>query len=81
MEGQWVVNFDPKWGGPVSVTFPGLTNWSKHQDEGIRYYSGTAVYNKTFRIDFDLKKDEQYFLRLENVKRCRYCRSKNQRKR
>ncbi len=68
IEGEWVVNFDPEWGGPASVTFPDLIDWSEHPDEGIRYYSGTAIYNKAFNIDFDLKKDERYFLRLENVK-------------
>ncbi|MBA7592707.1 hypothetical protein ES708_34900 [subsurface metagenome] len=46
--GEWEVNFDPKWGGPASITFPELMDWSKHSDEGIKYYSGTAVYNKTF---------------------------------
>ncbi len=32
------------------------------------YYSGTAVYNKTFNIDFEPEKDKQYFLQLEDVK-------------
>ena len=66
--GEWKVNFDPKWGGPVSITFSELTDWSQHSDEGIKYYSGTAVYNKTFNIDFEPKKGEQYFLQLGTVK-------------
>ncbi|HSH19194.1 MAG TPA: glycosyl hydrolase, partial [Draconibacterium sp.] len=65
---EWVVNFDPKWGGPESVTFPELRDWTLNADEGIKYYSGTAVYNKTFNIDFELNKDNQYFLQLESVK-------------
>jgi len=68
IKGEWKVNFDPKWGGPASVTFPELMDWTKHPDEGIKYYSGTAVYNKTFNLDFEPQKDKQYFLQLESVK-------------
>ena len=66
--GSWEVNFDPKWGGPESVTFPELMDWTLHSDKGIKYYSGTAVYNKTFNLDFEPQKDKQYFLQLANVK-------------
>ncbi len=66
--GNWEVNFDPKWGGPASVTFPELLDWSTHPYEGIKYYSGPAVYNKIFQIDFELQKGVSYFLQLESVK-------------
>jgi hypothetical protein len=68
IKGAWEVNFDPRWGGPAWVTFTELTDWAKHTDEGIKYYSGTAVYHKTFSLDFDPQKDKQYFLQLESVK-------------
>ena len=64
---DWKVNFDPKWGGLASVTFSELTDWTKHSDEGIKYYSGTAVYNKSFNINFNPQTDEQYFLQLQDV--------------
>ena len=66
--GEWNVKFDPEWGGPGSVTFPELMDWTKHSDEGIVYYSGTAVYNKTFNVAFEFEKGKQYFLQLESVK-------------
>jgi hypothetical protein len=66
--GPWTVNFDPRRGGPESVTFPELTDWSQHADEGIRYYSGAAVYHKVFTIDFTPEKDRSYFLQLEDVR-------------
>ncbi|MGB2734172.1 MAG: glycosyl hydrolase [Saprospiraceae bacterium] len=66
--GEWEVNFDPKWGGPPSVIFPELTDWTKHPDEGIKYYSGNAVYHKSFNVDFEPQKDRQYFLQLGSVK-------------
>ncbi len=68
IDGEWQVNFDPKWGGPGSVTFPELMDWTQHSEKGIKYYSGTAVYNKTFNIDFKVQKDKQYYLQLGSVK-------------
>lgn len=66
--GPWVVNFDPAWGGPESVEFGELTDWTLHADEGIKYYSGAAVYHKTFSVDFTPEKGKSYVLQLENVK-------------
>ena len=49
ISGPWEVTFDSKWGGPVQpVVFNQLEDWSKRTEEGVRYYSGTAVYRKTF---------------------------------
>jgi hypothetical protein len=48
LSGPWEVAFDPKWGGPEHVTFDTLKDWSKRAEDGIRFYSGTAVYRKTF---------------------------------
>ena len=46
--GPWEVRFDPKWGGPEAATFDQLDDWTKRPERGIRYYSGTATYRKTF---------------------------------
>ena len=48
LPGPWNVSFDPKWGGPENVTFDTLQDWSKRKEDGIRFYSGTANYRKTF---------------------------------
>ena len=48
LSGAWTVKFDPKWGGPESVVFDSLTNWTQRAEDGIKYYSGTAKYLKTF---------------------------------
>ncbi len=45
---QWQVEFDPRWGGPAKATFDKLEDWSKRPEDGIKYYSGTAVYRTTF---------------------------------
>lgn len=51
LAGPWRVSFDPQWGGPKEeVTFEQLTDWSKHPDPRIHYYSGTATYRKSFTL-------------------------------
>jgi hypothetical protein len=46
----WTVAFDPKWGGPVSVQFETLEDWTRRPERGIKFYSGTATYTKTFEL-------------------------------
>lgn len=67
LSGSWTVNFDPKWGGPASVEFPELIDWTTHTDKGIKYYSGTAIYNKTFNVDFQPNGTDRYFIELGDV--------------
>jgi len=65
LAGPWEVVFDPKWGGPVKkevssqksevsrnggVSFDKLISWTERPEEGIKYYSGTAVYRKAFDL-------------------------------
>jgi hypothetical protein len=74
--GEWTVNFDSKWGhfdsaqgmGAGEFVFEKLIDWTVHPNEGIKYYSGVAVYNKTFTIDFEPGKGRKYFLKLGSVK-------------
>jgi hypothetical protein len=46
--GAWDVAFDARWGGPEEIVFESLDDWSLRPEPGIKYYSGTAVYRKTF---------------------------------
>ncbi|MDR2286063.1 MAG: glycosyl hydrolase [Prevotellaceae bacterium] len=48
LEAPWTVSFDPKWGGPESVVFDKLHDWTTNPDSGIKYYSGTAFYRQSF---------------------------------
>jgi hypothetical protein len=66
LTGPWEVSFDPTWGGPQAVTFEQLEDWSKHSEEGIRYYSGTATYKKTFDLPHGVR--EPLYLDLGEVK-------------
>jgi hypothetical protein len=48
LTGPWEVVFDPRWGGPGTVVFQELEDWITRAEEGVKYYSGTATYRKTF---------------------------------
>ena len=50
LTGPWTVKFDPKWGGPESVSFEQLVSWTSRPEPGIKYYSGTATYATTFDL-------------------------------
>jgi hypothetical protein len=79
--GPWQVSFDPKWGGPdAPLTFHALDDWSQRPEEGVKYFSGTAVYRTTFELPADFAAEAgaargtpgggAYFLdlgRVENV--------------
>jgi hypothetical protein len=53
IDGDWTVEFDPEWGAPAEVKLPELISWTDHAEEGVRYYSGTGTYNKTFNVPAD----------------------------
>ncbi|MDR3234507.1 MAG: hypothetical protein LBT46_12740 [Planctomycetaceae bacterium] len=44
----WTVTFPVK-GNTVTKTFDALSSWSDSADEPVKYFSGTAVYKKTFQ--------------------------------
>ena len=50
LPGPWEVTFQAGRGAPEKVVFNTLIDWTKHADNGIRYFSGTATYRKTFEV-------------------------------
>jgi hypothetical protein len=46
----WAVSFPPGSGAPKAVTLDHLASLSLHSEPGVRYFSGTASYTKTFDI-------------------------------
>ncbi|HSF46097.1 MAG TPA: glycosyl hydrolase, partial [Chitinophagaceae bacterium] len=51
ISGPWKVNFPPNWGAPPSVVFDHLISWTESPNPGIKYFSGTATYQNSFRLD------------------------------
>jgi len=50
ISGPWTLNFPPNWGAPPSVMLDKLVSWPDHPDQGVKYFSGTASYEKEIEI-------------------------------
>ncbi|HNQ90122.1 MAG TPA: glycosyl hydrolase [Verrucomicrobiota bacterium] len=68
LTGAWTVRFDPRWGGPATTEFPTLASWTENTEDGIRYYSGTATYLKTFDLPQALPPQAKVYLDLGAVR-------------
>lgn len=66
LDGSWTVSFDPKWGGPERIIFDHLQDWTSRTEEGIKYYSGTAVYRQNFDLP-EAESGQRLFLHLGEV--------------
>jgi len=67
LQNAWQVTFDPKFGGPAKpVTFNTLTDWSKNNNDAIKYYSGTALYSSAFEWQQPAK-NEKIWLNVGKV--------------
>ena len=67
--GPWQVEFEPRWGGPASIRFDSLQDWSRRPEDGIKYYSGAAIYRKQFDLVGPLaeKPESRIYLDLGQV--------------
>jgi hypothetical protein len=68
VSGPWEVRFQPGRGAPEHATFEQLSDWSKNDEPGIKYFSGTATYEKTLTLPGDLAAEGlRQYLDLGNV--------------
>ena len=69
ISGAWNLSFPPNWGAPPSVTLDKLISWTDHTNDGVRYFSGTATYEKEIEISADrLTAGRELWLDLGAVK-------------
>ena len=67
--GPWQLNLPPDWRAPPSVTLEQLISWTDHTNDGVRYFSGTATYEKEIEIPADrLSPGRELWLDLGAVK-------------
>ena len=50
ISGPWQVAFPAKSGAPESIGLPKLISFHKHENPGVKHFSGTAVYKKTINV-------------------------------
>jgi hypothetical protein len=69
ISGDWQLNFPPNWGAPDSITLDKLISWSEHTNSGVKYFSGTATYEKEIEIPAeDFAANREIWLDLGGVK-------------
>ncbi|MEI6193068.1 MAG: glycosyl hydrolase [Verrucomicrobiota bacterium] len=66
--GPWSISFPPGKGAPAKAEFPRLISWTKSEDAGIKYFSGTATYEATFNLNVPVDKSARIWLDLGTVK-------------
>jgi len=67
IDSEWQVDFQNKETGPKTpVTFKALTDWSISENEKIKFYSGTAVYETSFTMK-SIPNEGELFINLGNV--------------
>ena len=50
LSNSWIVDFKKSQGAPGKIEFTSLVSWATHADKNIQYFSGTAIYTKTFAL-------------------------------
>lgn len=66
---NWNVRFQENLGAPSSAHFEKLISWPLHPDSGIRFFSGTAYYSKSFQLKSkQIKSNKRIVLDLGKVK-------------
>ena len=69
IDGSWNVSFQEKRGAPQSIVMEQLTDFSLSKDAGVKYFSGTASYQKEFEVPDSLyNADATYYLDLGEVR-------------
>jgi len=67
--GKWTVRFPKGRGAPEKVVFDRLISWTEHPHPGVRYFSGTARYEKALQIPPSwIVPNQRLYLSLGEVK-------------
>ena len=66
---DWTVSFQKERGAPEgAIAFDQLISWTERPEEGIKYFSGTATYEKSVHISTErLQEDGRVWLDLGQV--------------
>ncbi len=68
ISGPWTVSFPDGWGAPGQIQLETLASLHLHSDDGVRHFSGTAMYRCTFDVPAELlAADHRFELDLGDV--------------
>lgn len=67
LSGKWDITFTKNWGAPEQLQTDTLKSWTAFKEEGMKYYSGTATYYKTFTLNNLKTSKNKIILNLGNV--------------
>ncbi|MFN8349270.1 MAG: glycosyl hydrolase [Spirosomataceae bacterium] len=67
LNSPWELSFPKDWGAPTTATFPQLISWSNAEQPGIRYFSGTAIYQQIFQFKNPPSSSSKVYLDLGKV--------------
>lgn len=67
VSGPWNLTFQANRGAPATAIFETLQSWTENDDEGIKYFSGTATYKNNFEIS-EIPSNGKMILDLGEVK-------------
>ncbi|WP_175416224.1 glycosyl hydrolase [Aggregatimonas sangjinii] len=68
LNSSWEVEFLKEYNYPAKTPFKTLLDWKEHENDSIRFYSGTAIYRKSVAIPKKLKDGDRAVLHLGEVK-------------
>jgi len=66
-DAAWTVDFPAGLGAPESIEMTTLIPLQKHEDEGVRFFSGTATYKTSFKLKKSEIRDRKLYLDLGRV--------------
>lgn len=65
---NWELHFNTEMGGPQQYWMAKLTSWSDVDEEGVKFYSGSAIYSRDFTIEKEaLTKNSEAFVVFEDI--------------
>jgi len=69
IEGSWKVEFSKGFGSPGTVEFPKLISWTESDNPALKYFSGSGMYQKTFKYNDEVKvgSNERIYLDLGDI--------------
>lgn len=69
VEGSWELRFPSGWGAPDKISMAGLASWTENENAGVKYFSGTATYEKEIEVPATfIESGRSVFLDLGEVK-------------